>query len=208
MNRSVDLEELTIGSLFSIEPEASTELVAVIDKDRFKKIADKAESFSRPIPWGQVQTSIAGTMAGALQSKVLVGWVAAWQKSRELEEKAEKSREASNAPFSCTLLEHAIDSSFQPFVEVYLGPALIQRIDFEVELETEIDGAILNLRNGSIVAIQLGRCEWSGKISIEGVEVIHRDLATLDLPGHIVLKRPIAIAGRKEAVVAAVKSGI
>ena len=200
MNRIVDLEELTVASLFAIQPEAPAELAEGIDEDRFTEIAKKAESFARPVPWSQIQTSIAGAVAGVLQSTVIGGWVAAWQKSKELEEKTERSRKAPEIPFFCTLLEHTIDSSFEPYVEVYVGPTLIQKIDCNVTLETRIDGVILNLLDGTIVALQLGRCEWSGIISIEGVEVINRELTTLDLPGHITLKHPIPIALGKESV--------
>ena len=93
-------------------------------------------------------------MAEALQTKLLAAWVSAWHTYNELKEKAERSR---NAPsVAVTLyLGRTFDRVFSPsLVKVLLGEKLIQRVDFDVALETEIDGLILNLKNGSIVSFR------------------------------------------------------
>ena len=194
MNTIEDFEELTVTSLFALSPENPAELAVGLDDNRFQAIADSAMSLAEPVAWTKIRNGLAGAMADALKTKLLGAWVAAWHDCQEVQEKAEKSSNSPDTPFSCTLLEHSIESSLHPYVKVFLGQKLIQQVDFDVTLETEIDGVILNLKGGSIVSIQAGQCQWSGSIAIEGSELIRRDLAHLDLPGRIVLKRPIALA--------------
>ena len=201
MNANSDFEEQTIASLFALSPESPAELSAGLDGDQFKEIAKEAKSLAQPVEWSAVRNDLASTMIGALDTKVIGCWASAWQKCAEVREKAEKSRNSPDTPVPCTLLEHSIDSTLQPYVEVYLGPKLIQKINFDVALETKIDGLILNMKGGSIVSLQIGQCEWSGSIAVQGVQLIKRNLTELDLPGRIVLKKPILVAVRHETVV-------
>ncbi len=198
MNATVDVEELTIADLFALSPENQAKLAAGLDVEHFKAIEREAKSFSEPIAWNEMRTEIAGVMTDALDMKVVEGWVAVWQKCKEVKEKVEKSHNSPNTPFSCTLLEHSIESTLHPYLKVFLGPKLVQKIDFDVTLTTQIDGLILNLKGGSIVSIQPGRCEWSGSIAMYGAQLIERELSQLDLPGSIVLKHPIPLSAQKK----------
>jgi hypothetical protein len=201
MNANSDFEEQTIASLFALSPESPAELSAGLDGDQFKEVVKEAKSLAQPVEWSAVRNDLASTMIGALDTKVIGCWASAWQKCAEVREKAEKSRNSPDTQVPCTLLEHSINSALQPYVEVYLGPKLIQKINFDVALETKIDGLILNMKGGSIVSLQIGQCEWSGSIAVQGVQLIKRNLTELDLPGRIVLKKPILVAVRHETVV-------
>ena len=201
MNTITDFEELTVASLFALSPENSTELAVGIEGDPFDAIVKEAKSLRSPVEWSSIRTDIAGAMTSALQAKVISGWASAWQKCAEVKEKAEESRNSPEVPVFCTLLKHSIESTLHPYVEVLLDQKLIQKIDFDVSLNTEIDGLILNMQNASIVSIQTGRCEWSGSIALQGVELIHRDIAELDLPGRIVLKHPISLLAHSESTI-------
>ncbi len=194
MNATANLEELTVADLFALSRENSAKLAAGLDAKDFKEIQEEAKGLSAPVAWNDLRTEMAGVMTDALDTKVIGGWVAAWQKCKEVKETAEKSRGAATTPFSCNLLEHTIDSTLHPYVNVFLGSKLVQKVDFEVMLSTEIDALLLNFMGGCIVSIQPGRCEWSGSIAMQGVQLIDRKLAQLELPGRVVLKEPIMVA--------------
>jgi hypothetical protein len=188
-----NLEDLTIASLFALSPEHPVELATNLDAKNFKAVERKAKGFAKPVSWNALRTPIASKMTDALSTKVIGGWVAAWRTWSDVKEKAQKSRLSPAAPFSCTLLEHTIESTLRPYVKVLLGSELVQEIDFDVTLATQIDGLILNLLGGSLVSFQPGRCEWSGQIGLQGTTLIDRPLAQLDLPGRVVLKHPIVL---------------
>ena len=193
MTATADLEELTIADLFALSNH-STKLAAGLDPEQFKAMQAEAKSLGEPVAWSEMRGEIAGVMTDALRTKVIGAWVSAWQTCKEVTEKAEKSHNSPNTPFSCTLVEHSIDSTLHPYVEVTIGQKLVQRIDFDVTLSTQIDVLILKLKGGSIVSIQPGRCECSGTIEAQGVQLAERKLAQLDLPGNLVLKHPIPIS--------------
>ncbi len=188
-----NLEDLTIANLFALSREHPVELATNLDAKNFKAVEAKAQSFSKPVSWDALRTPIAGQMTAALFTKVVGGWVAAWQTWDQVKDKAQKSRLSPTAPFTCTLLEHTIESIFHPYVKVLLGEEPIQEIDFDVTLDTQIDGVILDLLAGSLVSIRPGRCQWSGSIAVQGTSLIKRPVAQLDLPGRIVLKHPIIL---------------
>ena len=194
MNATMNLEELSVADLFSLSRENSAKLAAGLDAEDFKAIGEEAKSLSEPIEWDGLRKEIAGVMTDALDTKVLGGWVSAWQKWKEVRETAEKSRNSPKDPFSCNLLEHSIESTLHPYVNVLLGSKVIQKVDFEVTLTTEIDALLLNFMDGALVSIQPGRCEWSGIIAKQGAQLLERKLAQLNLPGRIVFKNPIRLA--------------
>ena len=188
-----NLEDLTIANLFALSQEHPVELATHLDAKNFKAVEDKARSFSEPVSWNALRAPIASKMTEALSTKVIGGWVSAWQTWDQVKEKAQKSRLSPTAPFNCTLLEHTIESTLHPYVKVLLGSELVQEIDFDVTLATQFDGLILDLLGGSLVSIRPGRCEWSGSIAIQETTLIERQLAELDLPGRVVLKHPIVL---------------
>ena len=190
---TADLEELTIADLFALS-DHSTKLAAGLDPDQFKAMQDKAKSLGEPVEWSKMSDEIAGVMADALRSKVIGAWVSAWQTCKEVADKAEKSYNSPATPFSCTLMEHSIDSTLHPYIDVTFNQKLVQRIDFDVTLSTQIDGLILQLKGGSIVSIQAGRCECSGTIEAQGIQLAERKLAELALPGNLVLRHPIPLS--------------
>lgn len=194
MNATTDLEELTFANLFSLSGVNSAKLGTGLEESGFEKIKETAKTISEPLDWGALRAAIGGMMNKALDTKVLDGFVFAWQKGKDLLEKAEESRKSPKTAVPWNLLEHTIDSTLHPYVNIMLGPNVIQRVDFEVTLSTELDAVQLNLLDGSIVSIQPGRCEWSGSIAIPGAQLLEQKLAALELRGHIELKRPIPIA--------------
>jgi hypothetical protein len=186
-----NLEELTIANLFALSPEHPVELATNLNATNFNAVESKAQSFTEPVTWDALRAPIARQMTDALSMKLLGGWISAWQDWDQVKDKAQKSRLSPSAPFTCTLLEHTIESTLHPYVKVLLGSELVQEIDFDVTLATQIDGLILDILGGSLVSIRPGRCEWSGSIALQGTRLIERRLAQLELPGRVVLKHPI-----------------
>lgn len=83
------------------------------------------------------------------------------------------------------LAEHEINSVLHPSVDVLVGPAIICELVFDVPLTTTLKGLLLTLQNGSITAIELGSCYCSGKIALQQIDLLKRELFTLELPGQL-----------------------
>jgi hypothetical protein len=193
MEGVANLEDITVADLFALSPENAASVELRLKSDDFKKAEAAAKELARPIAWTQLRPKLASTVASAMQVKVLDGWVAAWQKWKDVKEGAEKSCEDPEAVVPCELMEHTIVSELHPYLEVYAGPTRVQRVDFDVTLTTEIDGVLLNMKGGSLISIWPGRFQWKGSIGLHGAELLSQPLGRLDLPGKVNLKEPIAI---------------
>ena len=190
---TTDFEDLTIADLFGLG-DHSPKLATGLDPEEFKAMQERAKALGEPVSWNDMRSEIGDVMTDALRTNVLGAWVSAWQTCKEVTDKTEKSHNFPDTPVSCTLAEHSIDSTLHPYVEVSYGQKVIQRIDFEVTLSTQIDGLILNLKAGNLVSIQPGRCECSGTITMQGVDLLERKLAEVNLPGNLILKHPIPLS--------------
>jgi len=187
------LEDLTIGELFALSPDGPADVAAGLEAKDFQEIEKQISSLSEPIPWSRVQSETSSVIAAALNTSLLDAWASAWKKCQDLKNDAEESRRSPDAVVLSRLAEHTIKSTLHPYVEVFFGPKMLQKITFDVTLATQIKGLVLGLKNGRVVSIQLAQCQWTGSIGTRGVTLVKRKLTTLDFPGRITLKHGIPL---------------
>jgi hypothetical protein len=195
-NGDHNIEELTIRDLFALSPDSPPELVAGLEAKDFQEIEKKISSLSVPIPWNRVQSEVAGRISATLNTSLLDAWACAWKKYQDVKNDVEESCNSPDAIVLSRLAEHSIDSTLHPYVEVFLGRNMIQKITFDVTLTTQLKGLVLGLKNGRIVSLQLAQCQWTGSIATEGITLIERKLTELNLPGRITLKRGISLVSQ------------
>jgi len=195
MSAQLELESLSVAGLFFNRAQEPNELAqSVLAKD-FKQIESETSTARHPVPWSAMQQKIATVLGVAMKASVLDSWVSAWKKYKEIEMAAEESR-SSKVPVPCKVVEHSIETTIKPIIQVFFNRAPIGTIECEIGLTTHIDALSLELKKGSIVAIGLGACSWSGSIAANGVTLVERDFGEMQLPGVVTLKRPIALAAR------------
>jgi hypothetical protein len=188
-----NVEDLTLRDLFSLSPDSPVELAAGLKAEDFKDIGKKLSTLSQPIPWSHVQSEIAAAISGTLNTTLLDAWASAWKKYQAVKEAVEDSRKSPDEVVLTPLTEHSVESTLHPYVEVLLGPTLVQRITFDVIVTTQLKGVILGIKNSCIVSLHIGECGWTGSIGTRGVVLVQRKLTKLDLPGRIRLKRCIPL---------------
>jgi len=192
------IEDLTIRDLFALSAHGPSEVAAGLESKDFENLNKKISSLSEPIPWSRVQSEVAGVFPAAMNTGLLDAWACAWKKYQNLKDDVEESRKSPDAIVLSRLAEHSIDSTFHPYVEIFLGSKRLQKITFDVTLTTQIEGLVLGVKNGCIVSLQLAKCEWTGSIATKGVPLVKRKLTKLDLPGRITLKRGIPLGSRND----------
>ena len=192
------IEDLTIRDLFALSAHGPSEVAAGLESKDFENLNKKISSLSEPIPWSRVQSEVAGVFLAAMNTGLLDAWACAWKKYQNLKDDVEESRKSPDAIVLSRLAEHSIDSTFHPYVEIFLGSKRLQKITFDVTLTTQIEGLVLGVKNGCIVSLQLAKCEWTGSIATKGVPLVKRKLTKLDLPGRITLKRGIPLGSRND----------
>jgi len=196
MAPQVELESLSIAGLFLTRAQEPNELAQSVQAKDFKQIESQTSAARHPVPWPAMQQKIATVLGMAMDESVLGGWVSAWRKYKEIKEAAEESLRSRKKPVTCKVVEHSVETTVKPTIQVFFNRAPIGTIECEIGLTSHIDALSLELKKGSIVAIGLGACSWSGSISANGVTLVERDFGEVQLPGVVTLKHPILLAAR------------
>ncbi len=118
----------------------------------------------------------------------------AWSKHPELQEYRDPEKHPPGETALVPLLEHAITSSHEPSIEPSIAGQSLGEITFEVEIESIVKGAILEIQDAKIVNVKLGGLDVAGSLSLSGVSFLEKDLASLELPGSIDLPEGVPIA--------------
>jgi hypothetical protein len=185
-------EDLSLSDLFAVVTgeEAEGDLKAGLDA---KELSELRKKVPTAISWSSVQESVADSLGEAMHVSVLATLANGWKHYTMFMEDVRRSRSNPEVEIVSAIAEHSIHSTLHPFVDVRLGGKTVHEIAFDVSLVITIKGLLLGLKKGEIVSVELGDCEWTGKIAVAEVEVLERKLKKLALPGHLRLKQGIAI---------------
>jgi len=185
-------EDLSLGDLFAVVTgeEAEGDLKAGLDA---KELSELRKKVPTAISWSSVQESVADSLAEAMHVSVLATLANGWKHYTMFMEDVRRSRSNPEVEIVSAIADHSIHSTLHPFVDVRLGGKTVHEIAFDVSLVTTIRGLLLGLKKGEIVSVEMGDCEWTGKIAVAEVDVLERKLKKLALPGHLRLKHGIAI---------------
>jgi hypothetical protein len=191
-DQSVLTEDLNIGDLFKLcsGTEVESDLKAGLGAEELSALR---KALPKMISWSSVQDGVADSLMQALHVSVLGTLANGWKHYSMFMEDVRRSRSSPEVEIVSAIAEHSIHSTLHPFVDVRLAGRTVHEIAFEVSLETRMKGLLLGLKKGEIVSIELGECEWTGKIAVAQVDILERKLKTLSLPGHLRLKQGITI---------------
>lgn len=73
-----------------------------------------------------------------------------------------------------TLADHKLESTYEPSVDVIVDERKITSIPFEVKLETKVEGGLVVVKGGEIVAVRTGRGTITATLKCEGVQVAEK----------------------------------
>jgi hypothetical protein len=185
-------EDLSIGDLFGVctGEQAEGDLKAGLGAEELSELRKKVP---KTISWTSVQEGVGDSLAEALHVSVLGTLANGWKHYTEFMEDVRKSRSNPEVEIVSKIADHSIHSTLHPFVDVKLAGKTVHEIAFDVSLVTTIRGLLLGLKKGEIVSVELGECEWTGKIAVAEVDVLEKKLKKLTLPGHLRLKHGIEI---------------
>jgi len=180
-------ENLSIAQMFGVSSKFSLDSAANEDA-----VKDLKANLPAATPWQAAQSEISNSLTETLHSGLFETLAFGWKRYELLMEAA---RDTLKSPGSklVPLAEHSIDSALHPYVEIFVGPKSIQKIEFEVTLTTTIRGLNLGLRRGQIVSIHLVDCDWTGKIALGKCDLIEHTVQPFVIPGTIELTRPITL---------------
>lgn len=145
--------------------------------------------------WARIGRSIEETVVGKLAS-IRLGTVLVdgWSKIAELRAYADPEQHPPGESNDVALAKHAITSPHTVAVDLLVDGATAATIELDVELELELEGAILHILDGRVHAITLGAASASVRVEYEGTELTSVPLRSIDVGHEIELEHPIPIA--------------
>jgi hypothetical protein len=141
--------------------------------------------------------TVAARIAELLRLDLGVILVGGWKKMAELRGYTDRSKYGPDETVLVEITRHTVTSTHKPSLEVLVDGVKIDTLPFELKLTLTLDGAVLTIRDGKILAVSPGKCTAGGEMTLEGYEIFKREAASVKLPGTWTFKEPIAIPNRQ-----------
>jgi len=145
------------------------------------------------LDWRDLATEIARKLEEMFDIRLTDLLASAWKDYQELTECADPTKHPADETISLPLVDHSIETSLRPCLDVTIGPQPPIRIEFEITCGLDLKGLVLKIQDAAIQAIRVGSCRAKASVKCAGITLIQRETKELDLPGRIVLPRGIPI---------------
>jgi hypothetical protein len=171
---------LNLRGLFSFpDPGAPTE-----PSNRWQEFEDRLGREIKTIKWPAAMPDLVSNVGELFDVKLPDLLVVGWKKAREIQEVLEESKEAPEEVMFLELAEHVISGEHHPYIEIRInGVPSSKRIQFTVILSATLKGVVLKIKGGAIVEIQMGSCEFDGKVEYENLTLAEKKLGPIRLRG-------------------------
>ena len=111
--------------------------------------------------------------------------LASWKKADALQAALDESEKNPEAIMDLELAEHTVNSQHHPRIEVKIRNATVKNIEFTMRLAFKLKGFVLRIQQGVIKEMQTGKCEVKGTVEYQGLTILEKKLAPIELPGSI-----------------------
>lgn len=185
---------VTVGGLFGAGPgglsseqipdAALTQVYAQMQE----QMQDKAGA-----AWKMVQGNMDQHLARLLDIDVVGILVNGWNKARELRKYRDEAAYPPDEVIVVALSKHKLESQHKPHLELVVADRPVGRLNFQIDLALNVDGAQLTIQGGRIMRIASGKTSGTGTIRCEGVIVGQSEQKLGSLPGTIDLGNGVPI---------------
>ncbi|WP_456383209.1 hypothetical protein [Hydrogenimonas sp.] len=173
--------ERKVGDIFLKERGKRTEAYEVLGKGRkLRELNDRISAgFGRDF---DVMDGIETSMDELLSIDLADIFMKGWKKYGAVTEVLERSKHSPLQKFYIALSEHTIHSSHRPRLEVEVEGVSLPSLIFEIDLDLKLEGFVLEIVDGEMVAIDSGACMAAGRVSCEGVVLYEKRSEKVELP--------------------------
>jgi hypothetical protein len=187
--------ELTLKELFALDDKTlpASGRTAVESSRSMPDLKKKLEKESKAIKWDAVSDVLLEKVVEMLDVPVLKILVPAWKKYREVEIFGDPEKFPPAETQLVSLAEHKVKSEHRPYLEVLYQGVPVGRIDFKLTVELTLEGFVLQIQGGRIVAVRTGTLKGHGFLALESAVVLEKDFGSVRLPGTLDLGEGIPL---------------
>ncbi|SRR6266567_491153 len=121
-------------------------------------------------------------MSDIPMAKILM---AAWKKYREIEKFADPKAYPPEDTELVSLVEHTVRSEHNFSLEILFRSVRVKAIDFTVATELSLEGLVLRIKGGRVMAIEAGNVKGKASLAMDSRIVVEKPFAPIPLPGKI-----------------------
>ena len=162
---------------------------------------------SRLIKWDVVSDVLidrAVEMSDIPLAKILLP---AWKKYREIEKFADPQSYPPEDTELVSLVEHTVQSEHKSSLEILFKRVKVKVIDFSVATELTLQGVVLRIRGGRVMAIEAGSVKGKASLAMESKIVLETPFTPISLPGKIDLGDGVPLRAEKPGLASSTDSG-
>ncbi len=189
----MDTASFTLRDFFGNETITDAALENLHVENNLREVAD---DMHKEVPEGKgraLVNAIARHLDDLLGIEVSDILLRAWKKYENLGRYNDPLRYPPDQLFLVPLTEHTISSKHKPALEIAAGKLFKKTIPFDIALELELTGFMLEIQGGKIITILTGECRGKGTVSCMGTLLLNRESEEIRLPGSIALGDGIPI---------------
>ena len=140
-----------------------------------------------------VLRTIGGGIADLLRLDVGVILIGGWKKMAEIRRYTDREKYGPDETVVVELTRHTVTSTHKPILDVVVDGVKMDTVPFDLKLTMTLDGALVTIRDGKILAVSPGACKAGGELKCEGYTILKRDSAPITLQRSWTFKEPIEI---------------
>jgi len=186
------------------QPQSISAVFGIGDPDlpalRLEEAAECLAALKQQLPagisaafWPSVLNQLQDSVARMLDTPMGEVMASAWRQYAPLLEYADAEKHPPGTTSVLPLAKHSIKSTLNPGIELFADDVSVGTIDFKVELATNLEGAVLSIRDGHIVGVKTGSATVSGKIDCGECTLVDLTSSPFELPGEIDIGEGIPI---------------
>ncbi len=149
-----------------------------------ERIASSAGGAKPPALLGRMEAYLRELLDIPLEEILTEGW----KRYGAIRDACERSKSDPEKTLFLSLAKHTLLSEHHPRIEIELSGKKIGEIAFDIRLRLTLEGFVLRIRGGEIVAIDTGTCLAEGSVACGDVVLIEKGPEKVVLPGTIVLE--------------------
>ena len=162
---------------------------------------------SKLIKWDVVSDVLMGRAAEMADIPLAKILLPAWRKYRELEKFADPQAYPPEDTELVSLLEHTVQSEHKSSLAILFKGVTVKLIDFTVATELTLEGIVLQIRGGRVMAIKAGSVKGNASLSMEDQIVLERPFAPVSLPGKIDLGDGVPLRAEEPGAASSATAG-
>ncbi len=175
----------TINDFFCLSEGTQEWVSSVKNSEKFKQykklLLQEMKGFQIPA----FDELLIRELAHALNIEMSEVLVRAWRKMREIAQYRDTKKYPPGECNLVPLMEHTLVSKHHPTVQPIINDVPMKKIEFDVTLKLKLKTAVLSIRDGRIMEIQIGSCSGMGTIEYEGFLILEKKTASYSFPGSI-----------------------